>query len=187
MGSKKSGVTDKKILLGVTGSIACYKACDLVRQLRAEGAIVQVVMTKAATQFVTPLTFQALSENKVRTDIFNLTDESEMGHIQLAAWPDLIVIAPVTADFISRVAVGLCDDLLSTLLCVTRAPVLMAPAMNVYMYENAIIQENVAKLKKHGYQFIGPASGDLACGYNGSGRLVEPAEIVSHIKKIISK
>lgn len=183
--SKNNSLKGKKIVVGVTGGIAAYKACDLVRLLVTDGADVRVVMTKGAKEFVTPMTFQALSHNPVHTDIFDLTQESEMGHIQLADSAALVIVAPATADFIAKVAHGFCDDLLTTILCVTRAPVLLAPAMNVHMYENKIFQENLAKLKKHGMKTIGPDSGSLACGYEGLGRLCEPAAIVEAAKKLL--
>ncbi len=182
---KKTSLSGKKVVVGVTAGIAAYKSCELVRLLVTEGAQVKVVMTQGATRFVTPLTFQALSNHPVGTDIFDLTQESEMGHIQLADEADLIVIAPATADFIAKAAHGLCDDLLSTLLLVTRAPLLMAPAMNVNMYQNAVTQENIQKLKNRGVHFIGPESGDLACGWNGLGRLSDPQKIVEQIKLVI--
>jgi len=177
----------KKILLGITGGIAVYKSCELVRQLVGKGYEVHVVMTKAATQFVTPLTFQALSHNAVRTELFSLTEESEMGHIHLADFPDLILIAPTTADFIARVAHGFCDDLLTTLLSVTRKPVWMAPAMNVHMYEHPPTQKNIKTLQEIGYQILGPASGSLACGYEGLGRMEEPATVVDAVEKFFKK
>lgn len=176
----------KNIVVGVTGGIACYKTCELVRMLDAERVHVVVVMTKAATQFVTPMTFQALSRNPVHTDIFDLTQESQMGHIQLADSADLMVVAPATADFIAKAAHGICDDLLTTILCVTRAPVLMAPSMNVHMYENRIVQKNIAFLKNHGYPMIGPAFGSLACGYEGLGRMPESVQILEEIKKTLN-
>ncbi|MBI2338838.1 MAG: bifunctional phosphopantothenoylcysteine decarboxylase/phosphopantothenate--cysteine ligase CoaBC [Deltaproteobacteria bacterium] len=180
---KNLPLNGKNIVLGVTGGIAAYKSCEIVRLLTAEGADVHVVMTKGAIQFVTPMTFQALSRNTVRTDIFSLTEESEMGHIQLADKADLILIAPATADFIARVAHGICDDLLSTVVCATKALVIFAPAMNVNMYKNKIVQENIETLKRHGYTIIGPASGDLACGWEGMGRMEEPEIIVAEVKK----
>jgi len=178
----KKTLKGKKVLLGVTGGIACYKSCELVRLLDKAGAEVRVAMTKGATQFVTPMTFQALSRNPVSTSLFDLTQESTMGHITLADHSDLIIIAPATADFIARVAHGLCDDLLTTVLCATRSPVFMAPAMNVHMYENKIVQKNVRTLKDLGYTMIGPASGSLACGYEGEGRMVEPEEIIKYLE-----
>ena len=180
---KNLPLSGKNIVLGVTGGIAAYKSCEIVRLLTAEGADVHVVMTRGATQFVTPMTFQALSRNPVRTDIFDLSQESEMSHIQLADEAVLALIAPATADFIARVAHGICDDLLSTVVCATKAPVIFAPAMNVNMYENKIVQENIAALKRHGYIMIGPASGNLACGWEGMGRMEEPEAIVGEVKK----
>lgn len=181
--NKKLPLSHKNIVLGVTGGIACYKSCEMVRLLDTEGAEVHVVMTRGARQFVTPMTFQALSRNPVRTDIFDLTQESQMSHIQLADKADLLIVAPATADFIAKAAHGLCDDLLSTVLCATKAPILFAPAMNVNMFENKIVQENLATLKKHGYMIIGPDEGPLACGWEGLGRMAEPEVIVREIKK----
>lgn len=175
---------NKTIIVGVTGGIACYKACEIVRLLVTQGAKVHVTMTKAAQEFVTPMTFQALSQNPVHTNIFDLTQESEMGHIQLADNSDLILIAPATANFMAKVAHGICDDLLSTIICVTRAPVVFAPAMNVHMYQNKITQKNIGLLKEAGYSMIGPASGSLACGYEGEGRMEEPEEIVKCVAKL---
>lgn len=184
--SKNASLKGKKVVVGVTGGIASYKACELVRLLAADGADVHVVMTRGATQFVTPMAFQALSKNLVRTEIFDLTEESRMGHIELADMADLVVIAPASADFIAKAAHGICDDLLTTILCATRAPVILCPAMNVHMFENQIVQENIARLKKLGWQIVGPAEGDLACGYEGVGRLVEPEEIVTQVKKLFA-
>ena len=144
----KKSLSTKKIILGVTGGIAVYKACEIVRGLTTDGADVHVVMTKNATQFVTPLTFQALSKNEVRTDLFSLTEESKMGHIELADSANLVLVAPATADFIAKAAHGMADDLLTTLLLVTRAPIAIAPAMNVHMWENKLVKENMLKLKK---------------------------------------
>ena len=183
--SKIASLKGKKVVVGVTGGIAAYKSCELVRLLASDGADTHVVMTRGATQFVTPMTFQALSKNPVRTEIFDLTEESRMGHIELADLADLIVIAPASADFIAKAAHGICDDLLTTVVCATRAPVILCPAMNVHMFENAIVQENIARLKKLGWQVVGPAEGDLACGYEGAGRLVEPEGIVIEVKKML--
>ncbi len=180
---KKSGLAGKTLVVGVTAGIAVYKTCEIVRLLVMEGAQVHVVMTEGATRFVTPLTFQALSQNPVRTDIFNLTEESQMGHIQLADQADLILVAPATADFLAKVAHGLASDLLSTMISATKAPVIFAPAMNVNMFENPITQENILKLKKLGYQMIGPANGSLACGWEGLGRMEEPQTLVDGVKK----
>lgn len=180
---KKAALSGKTLVVGVTAGIAVYKTCEIVRLLVTEGAEVYVVMTEGATRFVTPLTFQALSQNPVRTDIFNLTEESQMGHIELADKADLILVAPATADFMARVAHGMANDLLSTMICATKAPVIFAPAMNVNMFENRITQENILKLKKAGYQMIGPANGSLACGWEGMGRMEEPQTLVDGVKK----
>ncbi|MBP1729292.1 MAG: phosphopantothenoylcysteine decarboxylase, partial [Deltaproteobacteria bacterium] len=169
--------TGKTVILGVSGGIAAYKAVELLRLLVKAGASVHVVMTKAATEFVTPLTFQTLSGNPVHTELFNLITEQEIGHISLADRADLCIIAPATANFIGKLANGIADDLLTTTIMATRAPVLLAPAMNVNMYENAIYQENEAKLLRHGYLFAAPVSGYLACGWEGQGKLQEPSAI----------
>ena len=175
------------LVLGVTGGIACYKAVELVRLLVKDGFVVQVIMTRGAMEFVTPLTFQTLSGMPVATETFNLTQESEIGHINLADSADLFVIAPATANVIGKVAAGIADDLLTTVLMATKAPVLIAPAMNIHMYENPILQENVRKLRRLGYHFIEPAEGYLACGYEGKGRLPEPEKILEEIRRLLKK
>ena len=175
------------LVLGVTGGIACYKAVELVRLLVKDGFVVQVIMTRGAMEFVTPLTFQTLSGMPVATETFNLTQESEIGHINLADNVDLFVIAPATANVIGKVAAGIADDLLTTVLMATKAPVLIAPAMNIHMYENPILQENVRKLRRLGYHFIEPAEGYLACGYEGKGRLPEPEKILEEIRRLLKK
>src|SRR3990170_4478972 len=177
----------KTVVLGVSGGIACYKAVELVRLLVREGFAVQVMMTREAMEFVTPLTFQTLSGRPVATEIFSLTQESEIGHINLADQADLLVIAPATANIIGKIASGVADDLLTTVLMATRAPVLIAPSMNVHMYENPILQENIRKLKRLGYHFMEPAEGYLACGYEGKGRLPEPEDIVERIHGLLKK
>lgn len=163
----------KTIVLGISGGIAAYKAAELTRRLIEEGAEVHVMMTKGAQQFITPLTLQTLSGHPIHTDLFSLTQEQEIGHITLADRADAIVVAPATADILAKVAHGICDDLLTTVICATQAPVIFAPSMNVHMWENPITQENVSQLKKFGYRIIEPDKGPLACGYNGSGRLPE--------------
>ncbi len=168
----------KTVILGVTGGIAVYKAVELLRLLTKAGANVHVIMTKAATEFVTPLTFQTLSANPVHTELFNLITEQEIGHISLADRADLFIIAPATANFAGKLANGIADDLLTTTVMATKAPVLIAPAMNVNMYENPIYQENEAKLKRFGYLFVEPVTGWLACGWEGKGKLPEPAVIL---------
>ena len=167
-----SGV--ERILLGVTGGIAAYKSAEIVRRLRERGAEVQVVMTGAARQFVTPLTFQALSGRPVRTDLWDDAAEAAMGHIELARWADRILIAPASADFLARLAHGLASDLLTTLCLATDVPIAVAPAMNRLMWANAATRANVALLAARGIEVIGPAEGDQACGETGLGRMVEP-------------
>ena len=167
----------KHILLGVTGGIAAYKAADLVRRLRERGAEVQVVMTAGAREFVTPLTFQALSGRPVRTDLWDPAAEAAMGHIELARWAQLVLIAPASADFLARLAQGSAPDLLSTLCLATTAPIAVAPAMNHQMWANPATQANVALLRERGIRILGPAAGDQACGEVGPGRMLEPPEL----------
>ncbi|HEX9786393.1 MAG TPA: bifunctional phosphopantothenoylcysteine decarboxylase/phosphopantothenate--cysteine ligase CoaBC, partial [Candidatus Binatia bacterium] len=180
-----SGSRDHKIILGVTGGIACYKAVELVRLLVKTGFKVQVIMTRGAMEFVTPLTFQTVSGNPVATEIFNLTQESEIGHINLADSADLFVIAPATANVIGKIAGGIADDLLTTVLMATQAPVLIAPAMNIHMFENPVLQENLRKLRRIGYHVMEPAEGYLACGYEGKGRLPDPERIAEEIERLL--
>lgn len=177
----------KTIALGVTGGIAAYKSAELVRLLVKEGAIVRVIMTKNAQEFITPLTLQTLSGNPVATDTFDLTQESEIGHIRLADTADVLLIAPATADIIAKLAHGIADDLLSTVLLATKAKVLIAPAMNVHMYAHPIVQENMRKLLGLGYGFVEPAEGFLACGYEGKGRLANPEDIVEEARAVVTK
>ncbi len=167
----------KCVILGVTGGIAAYKAAELLRLLVKSGAETHVVMTRSAQEFVTPLTFQTLSGNPVHTELFSLIQEQEIGHISLADRADLILIAPATANLIGKVANGIADDLLTTTIMATRAKVLFAPAMNSNMWENPVYQENHAKLEGLGYCFVEPAYGDLACGWQGKGKLPDPQEI----------
>src|ERR1700733_5573146 len=169
----------KHILLGVTGGIAAYKSADLVRRLRERGAEVQVVMTDGAREFVTPMTFQALSGRPVRTDLWDPTAEASMGHIELARWADLVLIAPATADFLARLAGGRADDLLATTCLATAAPIALAPAMNQQMWANPATQANVALLKERGVHVFGPGTGDQACGEVGAGRMLEPTELAA--------
>ena len=178
---------NKSIVLGISGGIAAYKAAELVRLLVKAGASVRVVMTKNAQEFITPLTLQSLSGNPVSTDTFDLTQESEIGHIRLADSADLILIAPATANILAKLAHGLADDLLSTLLLVTRAPVVIAPAMNVHMYAHPATQENLKTLQRFGHHIIEPAEGELACGYEGKGRLAEPEQIVECVEARLTK
>ncbi|RQW88213.1 MAG: bifunctional phosphopantothenoylcysteine decarboxylase/phosphopantothenate--cysteine ligase CoaBC [Geobacter sp.] len=170
-------MTGKVIVLGVTGGIAAYKAAELVRLFVKGGADVHVLMTASARQFVTPLTFQTLSRNPVHTDLFNCIEEQEIGHISLADRADLIVIAPATANAIGKIANGIADDLLTTTVMATKAPVLIAPAMNSNMYSNPLYQLNEDRLRKHGYLFADPVRGMLACGWEGEGKLQDPSII----------
>jgi phosphopantothenoylcysteine decarboxylase/phosphopantothenate--cysteine ligase len=160
---------------------------ELVRLLVKEGFAVQVIMTRGATEFVTPLTFQTLSGRPVATETFSLTQEPEIGHISMADWAELFVIAPATANLLGKVAAGIADDLLTTVVMATQAPVLMSPAMNIHMWENPILQENVRKLRGFGYHFMAPGEGYLACGYEGKGRLPEASLILEEIKKLLKK
>lgn len=167
-------LSGKTVVLGVTGGIAVYKAVELLRLLVKAGAEVHAIMTRAATEFVTPLTFQTLSGNPVSTELFNLYQEREIGHISLADRADLLLVAPATANCIAKVAAGIADDLLSTTIMATKAPVLLAPAMNVNMYQNPLYRDNESRLRQHGYHIIDAESGSLACGWEGSGRLARP-------------
>jgi len=169
----------RRILLGVTGGIAAYKSADLVRRLRDAGAEVRVVMSRGALAFITPLTFQAVSGNPVRTELLDEAAEAGMGHIELARWADTVLVAPATAHFIARLAHGLADDLLSTICLATAAPVVLAPAMNQQMWSNLATRANCETLEQRGVRLIGPASGAQACGETGPGRMVEPSELVN--------
>jgi phosphopantothenoylcysteine decarboxylase/phosphopantothenate--cysteine ligase len=175
----------KRIVLGVTGGIAAYKSPDLVRRLRERGAEVQVVMTKSAAEFITATTFQAVSGRPVRTDLWDPAAEAAMGHIELARWADLVIVAPATADFLARLAAGRADDLLSTLCLATQAPIAVAPAMNRVMWANAATQANVATLTQRRVSIFGPAAGDQACGEVGEGRMLEPLELVAKIDALL--
>lgn len=176
----------RKILVGVTGGIAAYKSPDVVRRLIDRGTQVQVVMTQGATQFVTPLTLQAVSGNAVRTDLWDTNAEAAMGHIELARWADEILVAPASADFLARLAHGLADDLLTTLCLATTAPITVAPAMNQAMWMNAATQANVRLLEERGVRILGPASGDQACGEVGPGRMLEPIDIAEAVSANIA-
>ncbi len=182
--SNKS-LTNKNIVLGVTGSIAAYKSADLVRRLREAGAEVRVVMTKAACEFITPLTLQTLSGQPVAIELLDADQESAMGHIKLARWADWVLIAPASADLIARLVHGRANDLLSSLCLATESPLAIAPAMNNKMWENKATQENVETLTARGVQILGPASGDQACGEQGEGRLLEPISIVDELARLV--
>jgi phosphopantothenoylcysteine decarboxylase/phosphopantothenate--cysteine ligase len=168
---------DKQVILGVTGGIAAYKAVELLRLLTKAGADVHVILTRSAQEFLTPLTFQTLSANPVHTELFNLISEREIGHISLADRADLFIIAPATANVVGKIAAGIADDMLTTTVMATKAPVLIAPAMNVNMYTNPIYRDNEEKLKHYGYLFVPPETGALACGWEGKGKLAAPETI----------
>lgn len=177
----------KRVLLGVTGGIAAYKAAEFVRLMVKQGLDVHVAMTAHAQEFVRPLTFQALSANRVWTDNFELTSEHEIGHIKLVEMCDLLVVAPATANLLGKVASGIADDILTTMVCAASGiPVLLAPSMNVHMYRNPVTQANLRKLKEFGYHIVEPAEGDLACGYVGVGRLPEPGVLLEHVLSLLA-
>jgi len=175
----------KRILIGIGGGIAVYRVAELARLLIKAGAEVRCVMTRSASEFVTPLTFEALTGNKVHSELFDLTSEREMGHIQLARWADAVVIAPATANILARLSYGIADDLLTTMMQVNEAPVLLAPAMNSSMWESDATRHNVETLKARGFSFVGPEQGQLACGEQGTGRLSEPEDIVAALQPLL--
>ena len=175
----------RRILLIIGGGIAAYKSLQLIREFQKKGATVVPVMTRGAAEFVTPLSVAALSKNKVFKDLFDLNDESEMGHIELSRSSDLIVVAPATANLMAKMAFGVASDLASTLLLATDTPVLIAPAMNVRMWEHPATQNNVKILMKNGINFSGPEEGDMACGEFGFGRMSEPEAIVKAASEIL--
>ena len=179
-------IKGKKILLGVTGGIAAYKSAFLIRLLREAGAEVQVVMTKAAQSFITPMTLQCLSERPVRDSLFDCADEHGMGHIALSRWCDAIVIAPAVAGSIARIAQGFADDLLSTLCLASTAPILIAPAMNKHMWDHPATQDNVNKLRQRGVRILGPESGLQACGDVGEGRMLAPEGIMQALQSFFT-
>lgn len=177
----------KRILLVISGGIAAYKTLDLIRRLRERGAVVRCVLTEAASHFVTPLSVAALSENRVYQDLFSLTDEAEMGHIRLSREADLVVVAPATANILAKMAAGIADDLATTLLLATDTPILVAPAMNVVMWEHPATQHNLAVLRERGVHVVGPATGELACGETGAGRMEEPEAILAAILALVAR
>lgn len=177
----------KKIVLGVTGGIAVYKAVDLVSKLRKQGAEVRVVMTEHAQQFVTPLTFKEISSNAVATSMWSSNQEFNVEHISLANWADVFLVAPATANILAKMVAGIADDLLSTTLLAAQAPIIVCPAMNTGMYENKVTQNNLVKLKENGVVIMPPATGFLACGTTGAGRLPEPVDIVEFVKKFFAE
>lgn len=175
----------KRVLLIVSGGIAAYKALELVRLLRGRDVAVRAVLTKGGAEFITPLSLSALTEDKVYTDLFSLTDEAEMGHIQLSRSADLVVVAPASADILAKMAAGISDNLATTLLLATDKPVLAAPAMNVRMWQHAATRNNLSILKDRGVHIVGPTEGDMACGEFGMGRLAEPVAILENILHLL--
>lgn len=184
---KNRPLSGRKVVLGITGSIAAYKACGIVSRLRESGAEVFVVMTKSATHFVTPLTLQTLSGNRVYLNLFDLPEEWKLEHISLAERADLVLIVPATANTIAKLAAGMADDLLTATVLATKAPILIAPAMHETMYKNSFTQANIGKLKEKGFKFIGPGYGMLASGKIGLGRLASNDEIMESVKGILDR
>jgi len=180
-------LTGKKVVVGISGGIAAYKALDVVSRLKKAGAEVRVVMTRAATQFITPLTFREISGNPVICDMWQEPKAWNVEHIALANWADVVLIVPATANIIGKIASGIADEFLSTTVMATKAPVVLAPAMNTNMYLNPIVSDNLSRLSKLGYNIIPPATGMLACGVEGPGRLPEPETIVTELVRILSK
>ena len=175
-----------RILIGLTGSIACYKTCELISVFRKRGHSVKCMMTEASTRFITPLTLETLTGEKAVTGMFDLPGTRTPGHIALAEWADMVMIAPASADMIARVACGMCGDIVSCTVCSTQKPVLLAPAMNDRMYNNPMVRENIRKLENAGYFFVGPVRGMLACGREGMGHLAPVDEITSAVEKILN-
>ena len=178
---------NKNIIVGVTGGIAIYKTLDLISKLKKENANIEVIMTKAATEFITPLTFQTMSQNKVHFDMFGLVNEMEIEHISLAKKADVILVAPATANTLGKIANGIADNLLTTVIMATNKKVVFAPAMNTQMYKNPIVQNNIIKLKELGYEFINPGEGRLACGDEGTGKMAEPIQIIEYLKNLFTE
>ena len=187
MSKNKSNLESINILLGVSGGIAAYKAVDLASKLTAYKNVVKTVMTENACQLVTPKSFEAVTNSEVFTSMWSRPAQYSIGHVRLVDWADVIIVAPATANIIGKVANGICDDLLSTILCVCwKKKVMLAPAMNNNMWLNPAVQGNVAKIKEMGFELIGPVEGRLACGTVGSGRMAEPTDIINAIEKLLS-
>lgn len=180
-----STISGKNVTIGVTGSIAAYKSCELVRSLIKEGILIQVVMTKNACKFITPLTLQSLSGKKVAVEAFDLEWESKIGHIHLADSSDLVVVAPASASFIGKLANGITDGILSTVITASTSPILICPAMNVNMYNSPMVKNNIRKLKRFGIKIMEPYEGDLACGWEGRGRLADVSDISDEVLRIL--
>ena len=180
-------LSGKEIVLGVTGGIAAYKACEIIRELKGEGANVTTILTASGSQFLTPLTLQTLSKNPVVMDLWNLISESEIGHISLAQRAHLLLIAPATGNILGKIRGGIADDMLSTVVMATAAPVVLAPAMNTQMYASAAVRENVAVLRSRGFLFVEPDEGELACGTVGPGRLAAVGKIVEMVRIVLAE
>lgn len=179
-------LTGKKVLVGLTGGIACYKIPYLVRFLHKANAEIQVVMTEAATRFITPLTLESVSNRPVAVKLFPEGEYVSTRHIDMAEWPDLIVVAPATANFLGKVASGISDDLLTTIICASPRPVMIAPAMNPQMWNNPVTQKNLSYLREIGYRFVDPDEGDMACDHVGVGRMAEPDQIFDRVKTFLA-
>ena len=184
---QEDGMSNGRVLLIIGGGISAYKSLELIRNLAKRAIGTRCILTSAGEQFVTPLSLAALSGEKVYSDLFSLTDETEMGHIELSRSADLVVVAPATADLIGKCANGLANDLASTTLLATDKPVLMAPAMNVRMWQHPAVRRNVETLKSDGVEFAGPGDGEMACGEFGPGRMAEPAAIAAAIEGLLSR
>ena len=176
---------EKNVILGITASVAIYKACDIVRKFKNDGCSVTVVMTREAEELIRPILFQSLSQNKVYCGLFDAPESWEIEHVSLADKADCVLIAPATANIIAKIAGGICDDLLTCVVCATKAPILIAPAMNENMYKNRITQANIQRLRSLGYRFIEPREGKLACCKTGIGCLADVEEIVRTVKKAL--
>ena len=180
-------MSKKEVIIGVTASVACYKALDVISGLRKLGINVTVILTKEAEEFIKPILFQAVSGTRVIThDMFRSPDEWDVAHVSLAEKAACVAIIPATANIIAKIASGMCDDMLTCVVCAARAPVLLAPAMNDAMYNNKIVRENISKLKKLGYHFTGPIKGRLACGAEGMGHIQDSEVIIKEVKRLIT-
>ncbi|MHC4361551.1 MAG: bifunctional phosphopantothenoylcysteine decarboxylase/phosphopantothenate--cysteine ligase CoaBC [Planctomycetota bacterium] len=188
MAKRESNIEGVQVLLGVSGGIAAFKAVDLASKLTGAGAKVRTVMTENACRLVGPKSFEAVTQSPVYTDLWGASEDYKVGHVALAEWADIVVVAPATANIIGKIANGICDDLLSTVLCTCWAkPAFLAPAMNENMWNNPAVQRNIETVKKMGFELAGPERGRLACGVEGVGRMSEPQDILEAIEKIASK
>ena len=177
----------KKILIVICGGISAYKVLELIRSLKKKGADIKTILTKSAKEFVTPLSIASLSQGKVYEDLFNLENETEMDHISLSRWSDIVLVAPATANTISKLSSGISNDLASTVILASNKDIFLTPAMNVRMWEHPSTRDNLNKLKSYGYKIIGPEKGDMACGEFGEGKMTEPKEILKEIENYFKK